>query len=106
MKWCVSLILMVFSMASLADALWIDVRTQGEFNGGHVSTAHNIPHGEIAKRIHELSTDKSQEILLYCRSGRRASVALQTLTSMGYSNVKNVGGYDDAVEYRKSHTPD
>lgn len=106
MKWFVSLIFTLFSMVSFAEVLWIDVRTQGEFNGGHVSVAHNIPYGDIAKRIHELSTDKSQEILLYCRSGRRASVALKTLTSMGYKNVKNVGGYDDAVEYRKNHTPD
>lgn len=103
MKWCVNLILTLFSMASLAEALWIDVRTQGEFNGGHVSSAHNIPHSDIAKRIHELSADKSQEILLYCRSGNRAGVALRTLTSMGYTNVKNVGGYDDAVAYKTHH---
>ena len=73
----------------------IDVRSPEEFQAGHLANAHNIIHDQIDKKISALTTDKNAEIHLYCRTGRRAGIALETLTKMGYTNVKNLGGYDD-----------
>ena len=77
-------------------ALLIDVRTVGEYKSGHVKGAVNIPHKEIfsKKNIIEQLTknDKKTPIVLYCKSGGRASVAQKTLKNLGYEKVINHGG--------------
>jgi len=75
--------------------IWIDVRTPMEFAIGHLEGATNIPHGEIAARITALVPDKNAEIHLYCRSGRRSSLAQETLLGMGYTKVTNDGAYEN-----------
>ena len=79
-----------------ADAIWVDVRSQKEFNSGHVAQALNIPHNDIGNRLHEISADKNKAIYLYCQSGRRAAMAKETLIKAGYTNVHNIGGYEQA----------
>lgn len=65
----------------------IDVREPSEYAEDHVAGAVNIPLGDIMKRIDEIPKD--EEVILYCRSGGRAGVAVQGLGSMGYTNVVN-----------------
>lgn len=84
------------SIVSAGDAIWVDVRTAGEFQNGHLAAATNIPHGEISARLPELSSDKNAEVYLYCRSGNRAGKAKAELESMGYTNVTNVGSLAEA----------
>lgn len=72
------------------DVVWIDVRTAQEFAGEHVDGAFNIPYEEITQRIAEVTTDRDAEILLYCRSGRRAGIAKTALEGMGYTHVVNL----------------
>lgn len=92
----------LFSISVWAsDPVWIDVRSAGEFNGGNIAGAHNIPHTEIIDGVAKLNLDKDAEILLYCRSGRRAGFALEQLNKLGYTNVKNIGGFNDAQNYLK-----
>ncbi|MFC1781147.1 rhodanese-like domain-containing protein [Planctomycetota bacterium] len=81
---------------SSESVLVIDVRYQEEYSGEHVNGAINIPYTMIAEEIGKYTTDKAQEILLYCRSGARAEIALVTLNDLGYINVENIGGYDQA----------
>lgn len=76
---------------------WIDTRTQEEFDAGHIDGAVLIPFDVIAARITEVTADKNADIRVYCRSGRRSGVAKDTLTSMGYSNVINEGGYEEII---------
>ncbi len=71
----------------------IDVRTDGEFNSGHLNKAVNIPYQDIANRISEVSTNKDELIVVYCRSGRRSGIAQKTLQSIGYKNIINGGGF-------------
>jgi phage shock protein E len=93
---CLSLF---FSPALLAaDPIWIDVRTMDEFNGGHVSEAVNIPYTEIAEGISALTGDKDASIYVYCRSGRRSGIAKNTLEGLGYTQVVNVGGFNQAMK--------
>ncbi len=73
--------------------LWIDVRTQPEFDSGHVKDAILIPFNIIEQYISDITQDKDRQINLYCRSGARANIALQILNSLGYTNVTNFGGY-------------
>jgi phage shock protein E len=94
------LLISLFLSLSLwaSDAIWIDVRSVDEYQAGHVTQAVNIPHTEIGMRIGEVTDDKDAEIYVYCRSGRRSGIARETLMSMGYNNVINLGGLDDAQE--------
>jgi len=73
-------------------ALLIDVRSVGEFAGGHIDGAINIPHTRITQEIAKYETDKNRNIIVYCHSGARASVARNSLIKMGYSKVVNGGG--------------
>ena len=76
------------------NALVIDVRTPQEFQSGHIKNAINIPYEVIGFKIKEITDKKDQEILLYCRSGRRSGIALTTLNKLGYTHAQNVGGYE------------
>ena len=80
-----------------AQGVWIDVRSPEEFNEGHLQGAVNVPHEQIASQIARISPDKNAPVNLYCRSGRRAEVALQELKKLGYTNVTNHGGYQDLL---------
>jgi phage shock protein E len=84
-----------------SEEYWIDVRTDAEYQQGHVDIAVNYPFDEIAGQIANLTTDKDAKIYVYCRSGTRASKARQTLLDLGYSNVENVGGLQDAIIVQK-----
>ena len=73
----------------------LDVRTQEEYDEGHVPGAILIPNTEIENRAEEELPDKAQFILVYCRSGRRSKLAAQILADLGYTNVKEFGGILD-----------
>ena len=73
----------------------LDVRTQKEFDEGHIDGAILIPEYEVANRAEKELPDKDQLILVYCRSGRRSKIASQALVDLGYTNVKEFGGIID-----------
>lgn len=77
-----------------ADKIWIDVRSAEEFQAGHLEGAVNIVHTDIAAKIGAVTQDKTAEIQLYCRSGRRSGLAEAELKKLGYTNVHNAGGYE------------
>ena len=78
--------------------LIIDVRTQEEWDAGHLDAAVLIPLAVIAERIGEVAPDKTHKIHLHCRSGGRSGQAKTILEGLGYNNVENVGGFDDAKQ--------
>ena len=73
----------------------LDVRAQDEYDAGHIPGAIVIPHTEIETRAEEELTDKDQQILVYCRSGRRSKLAADALLELGYTNIKEFGGILD-----------
>jgi rhodanese-related sulfurtransferase len=75
------------------EPLIIDVRTPEEFAAGHVPGAINMPHDQIAGRYQELNVAETGEIVVYCRSGKRAAVAEQILLDMGFTNVATLEGH-------------
>ena len=70
----------------------IDVRSEAEFATGHVNGAINIPYDRIGVSIASVAgVDKSQPIIVYCRSGARSAVAASILAELGYTQVVNGG---------------
>ena len=74
------------------DYVLVDVRTQEEFNEGHIPGAVCIPNETIDGGEISLLPSKTQMILVYCRSGNRSLQAAQKLADMGYANVLEFGG--------------
>ena len=62
-------------------ALIIDVRTKEEFKDGHIKQAVNIPLQNLEKYYQYIPKDK--EIIVYCRSGSRSSMAAEYLKEQG-----------------------
>ena len=75
-------------------AILLDVRTQEEYDEGHIPGAVCLPNEEIYPEM-PVAFDRDAEILVYCRSGRRSAGAAEKLTDMGYTNVSDFGGIQD-----------
>ena len=72
------------------DTYLVDVRTEAEFNAGAIPSAINIPYDVIAANLP--TEDRSDRIIVYCRSGNRSGVAADTLEQLGFTNVLDFGG--------------
>jgi len=72
------------------QAFVLDVRAPEEFVTGHVPGAVNIPYDQVAARLAEVPKDK--DVVLYCRSGRRAGMAAEVLAANGYTRLKHLEG--------------
>ena len=70
----------------------LDVRTKGEYASGYIPGAINIPLSDIDEKIISFLPDKSQMILVYCRSGNRSREASDKLSKLGYTNILEIGG--------------
>jgi len=75
---------------STPSLIALDVRTQSEYDSGHIRNAKHIPVGELEGRLDEL--EHADEILVYCRSGGRSATASQILADNGFSQVYNMLG--------------
>ncbi len=86
--------------ADKSDWLILDVRTEKEYNAGHVPGAVNISHSEIAENMSKLSEYKDKTVVVYCRSGFRAGKAADVLLSNGFTQVKHLDG--DMLNWEKA----
>jgi len=76
--------------------VFVDVRTDSEWSGGHVKDAVHLPLDQIAARAASLLPAKDATLVLYCHTGRRAQSAAEQLRQLGYTHVSAMtGGYDD-----------
>ena len=72
-----------------AGARIVDVRTPGEFAGGHVEGSVNIPLDQFEARMAEI--DFNEPVLLCCASGGRSGMARQILERAGHAQAHNAG---------------
>lgn len=77
----------------------IDVRTQGEFEEGHLAEVDHqfdLMNGDFEAQLDSL--DKDETYYLYCRSGNRSGQAARMMKNHGFENVYNIGGYGELVD--------
>lgn len=77
-----------------SGATVVDVRTPGEFEGGHIAGARLIPFDQMAARATELGP-KDKPVVLYCRTGRRTALAAATLRDLGFTAVYDMQGLNN-----------
>ena len=82
-------------MDSGDEIIILDVRTQEEYDAGHIPGAILVPNETIVDKQPELLPDLDAEILVYCRSGNRSAQAAKKLIAIGYTNVVDFGGIID-----------
>lgn len=78
------------AMMVTAKPLVLDVRTPTEFKKGHLEGAVLIPVQELQKRLPELAAYKDKDILIYCATGNRSTVASKILIDNGFMKVTNM----------------
>lgn len=83
------------ALIDAGNVIILDVRTQNEYNGGHIKNAVLLPNTEIAEKSATVLPDKNAKILVYCRSGNRSATASKELLEMGYTDVLDFGGIND-----------
>jgi phage shock protein E len=79
-----------------AGAMIIDVRSNNEFDSGHIIQAFNMPLDRIDVLAPSTLKDKNKVLLLHCATGVRSNLAKKKLVDLGYKNVFNLGSYDRA----------
>ncbi|HXH21218.1 MAG TPA: rhodanese-like domain-containing protein [Dehalococcoidia bacterium] len=72
----------------------IDVRTPGEYVGGHVPGAINIPHMSILAQKDKLAKDR--ELVFICQVGQRSALACEFAAAAGFRDLYNVEGGTEA----------
>lgn len=74
----------------------IDVRSEFEYGIAHLDGAVNLPVRKFQRdAIAAIAPDKTKAVVVYCKSGSRASAAALVLVNLGYADVMNAGGIDD-----------
>ena len=92
------MILLFSSLLSSNEIIVIDVRSFEEVKTGIIQDAIHIEWTQIEKEISKIDVSKDQSIYLYCRSGNRSGKAAVMLEKIGFTNVINVGGIDEAAK--------
>ncbi len=74
------------------DIILVDVRTQSEFDEGHIEGALLLPLDSLSSNAQKVLKDKTAIIIVYCRSGNRSATAIDLLYDLGYANLYDMGG--------------
>jgi rhodanese-related sulfurtransferase len=77
-------------MIDRGDVFILDVRTQEEYDTGHIKNSTLIPVQVLDKRLNELPRDK--KILVYCKAGGRSAQASEILVNNGFKEIYNMKG--------------
>ncbi|HRH50336.1 MAG TPA: rhodanese-like domain-containing protein [Panacibacter sp.] len=81
-----------FAQLVKEGAIILDVRSKGEYAGGHIKGSVNIPVDQLGNSLQKLK-DKAKPIITCCASGMRSASAKSILKSNGYTEVYNGGGW-------------
>ena len=74
------------------DALVLDVRSDGEFNTGHILNAMHIPQQHLDEQLDKLAKYHDRPIITVCRSGQTSARAGSTLHKKGFENIYYLNG--------------
>ncbi len=73
-------------------AILVDVRSQAEFDGGHVIDAKHVPQEQIAASAETLKKYREKVVITCCESGMRSGAAARVLQAQGFTKVVNLRG--------------
>jgi rhodanese-related sulfurtransferase len=79
----------------LVGIKWLDVREPQEFAAGHIPGAINVARGVLEFRIDsvpEFKDARSERFVVYCQSGGRSALAVQTLQQLGFAEALSLAG--------------
>lgn len=76
----------------------IDVRTSSEYASGHLRDSVNLDVNSPGFTSSVAALDKSGEYVVYCRSGNRSAAAVQQMKDLGFTNVVDAGGLQEAQQ--------
>ncbi len=79
-------------LSNRENAVFLDIREDKEYRGGHIPEAIHIPLSQLSARVSELGKYKDRPVIAYCRSGNRSSSAGGVLKKNGFESVYNLGG--------------
>ncbi|MFZ7120703.1 MAG: rhodanese-like domain-containing protein [Eubacteriaceae bacterium] len=82
-------------MGDNADIILLDVRTQEEYDQGHIPGSILLPLDKLESQIENVIPNKNAEIIIYCRSGNRSAKAADLLEQLGYKDISDLGGIID-----------
>ncbi|MDH4228172.1 MAG: rhodanese-like domain-containing protein [Nitrospirota bacterium] len=74
------------------NLLLLDVRSDGEFQGGHISGARHLPLDRLKEGLPLLDALRERNVVVVCASGRRSALAALRLKGAGFNNVYNLSG--------------
>ena len=81
----------------------LDVRTVREYQSGHIKDSINIPHDQLLQNIDVLDQYRNQPIVVFCRSGRRAQLVIDTLIQNKFDQIVDLEG--DMLAWKTSGFP-
>ncbi len=81
----------------------LDVRSEQEFQSGHVPGAVNVPFGDHPQLLSSLGLAQNSEVVVYCESGRRAGKMENYMQQQGFFEVRHLQG--DMRGWRKEALP-
>jgi rhodanese-related sulfurtransferase len=73
-------------------ALLLDVRSQAEFDSGHILDARHVPQDQVASSAESLRKYKDKVVIACCESGMRSGAAARVLQGQGFTKVVNLKG--------------
>jgi rhodanese-related sulfurtransferase len=75
--------------------LVLDVRTEAEYQAGHIPGATLIPINQLPARVGELAGHENEEVVVHCKGGKRAAAAERVLREAGFTRVVDLEGHMD-----------
>ena len=79
-------------MSSDESFILLDIRTEAEYQAGHIQGAQWLARGRLEYYIQDLIKDPDSKIVLYCRTDSRSTLATLALQDMGYTNAVDLNG--------------
>jgi rhodanese-related sulfurtransferase len=71
-----------------SKAIIMDVRTSGEWAAGHLPGAIHVDRGMLEFTVWKAIPDQNAQIIVYCKTGGRATLATKTMLDLGYKNTR------------------
>lgn len=84
---------LVARLESGEEPVILDVRSPEEYSAGHIPGAINVPYDQIGAYLDSLEGFRGQEVVVYCRTGRRAGIAEAALAEAGFTQVFDLEGH-------------